>query len=251
MKEAVIKDYIKAAEELGLTYVGFTDHSWDEEAYTPSPWYEGQNYPRLMPRYEEVKGINTNGINVMLGAEGEYAKEVLCITEKALKYTDYIIVPHSHTHMNGVVLPEECNGDAKKHAQYLVNSFISLCNHQNRKFFFGIAHPMYPIGKNPEEAEKIYSYITDEMLENCVNAAKNSGIVLEFNLSVARKIMSEANGETCYHKFLKACKNTGIKFFLGSDAHSIEAFKTLHQEKISAMEFFAMAEEDFVIVENS
>ena len=245
-REAFITDYINTAKELGIEKIGFADHSWDVNACTPSSWYQGQTYERLQPRYDELKEIDTRGIDILLGAEGEYAKEVLCITEDALQYTDYIIVPHSHTHMTGVVLPSVYANDSQKHGQYLVNSFISLCTHEKRNFFNAIAHPMYPIGKRIDEAEEIYSYITDEMLTDCALAAKDADIPLEFNLTVTRNIMLSAEGKTCYHRFINICKKAGCKFFLGSDAHSIEVFKILHEEKNSVMQYFGMTEEDFI-----
>lgn len=246
-KDAFMADYINTAKELGIETIGFTDHCWDENIAGASDWYKPQTYKRLEERKAQLKEMDTQGINVLLGAEGEYAKEILCITEDALNFTDYIIVPHSHTHMKGIVISEECADNPNLHAKYLLNSFLSLCGHEKRNLFFGIAHPMYPIGKNLAAAEEIYSYISDDNLKECAIAAKEAAITLELNLSVAKNIMKESKETTCYHRFFEICQKAGCELFMGSDAHSISAFKERHDEKNSAMQYFNMAENDFTI----
>ena len=43
---------------------------------------------------------------VLIGCETEYAHGTLGISEKKAETLDYVLVPHSHTHMNGFVLPD-------------------------------------------------------------------------------------------------------------------------------------------------
>lgn len=247
-KDAFISRYVQAAKEIGLSTIGFADHAWDENVTGVSDWYRPQTFNRLAERRGEIKKLDTEGIEILLGAEGEYAKEVLAVTENALEFVDYILVPHSHTHMKGVVLPEECENNPEKHANYLVKSFISLCGHKKRELFFGIVHPMYPIGQNIENAEIIYSYISDEMLNECALSAKEANIALEINLSTVKNIMKSDKGtENCYRRFFDTCKKIGCEFFMGSDAHGIDAFITRHSEAQSIIDFMGISEKDLTI----
>ncbi len=242
-RDAFIADYIKAAKEKGLTLIGFADHAWDLTVDGVSDWYKPQGYERLADRRREIE--NVEGIRILLGAEGEFANLILGLGEEGRKYVDYVIVPHSHTHMRGFVLPEECVGNPEKHAEYLVKSFLALCRHEKRELFFGIAHPMYPIGDTPEYVESVYSYITDEMLDECAKATKKAGIVVEANLSVLKGIPPEAGTEFCYRRFFDACKRAGVEFFLGSDAHGISALTARHQEKNDLIYKIGLTESDF------
>ena len=247
-REAFIKDYVPIAKSLGLKTIGFADHSWEASIEGASDWYKPQTYERLAARKEEIKEIDTEGITILLGAEGEYASEILGLNEKSLSLLDYIIVPHSHTHMKGFVLPTDCIDNPKKHAEYLVKSFISLCNHEKRNLFFGIAHPMWPIGVCLTAAEDIYSYITDEELKTIALTAAKNDIAIEVNISCVINVIYATDGKRCcYNRFYDACKSAGCKFFLGSDAHSTEAFIERHEEASQVLNYLGLDESDFTV----
>lgn len=249
-REAFMADYIAEARALGLETIGFSDHAWDKNVPGASGWYAPQDYKRLAVRYEELKAIDTQGVEVLLGAEGEYAQELLGVTEEAAEFTDYILIPHSHTHMRGFVLPEDSVGNPEKHANYLVRSFISLCGHEKRNLFFGIVHPMYPIGEKYEYVKEVYSHISDEMLKECALAAKEAGVAVEANITVIKSIPQDAlDNENCYKRFFDACKAEGCKFFLGSDAHCLRVMRenTLFQNE--AIVRIGLDEADFTIEE--
>lgn len=244
-RDAFMQDYINAASELGLELMGFADHAWDDSINGASPWYAPQTYKRLIARKEELKTLDKKGINVLLGAEGEYANELLAIGDSAAEFVDYILVPHSHTHMKGFVLPSDCVGNPEKHASYLVKSFISLCNHEKRNMFFGIVHPMSPCGETEEYTEKIFSFITDEMLKECACAASENKVALEVNLSEFKKIPPEQLHQHCYNRFFDACKRAGCEFFMGSDAHAVKAFVDNHGLKNGIVDALGMDESFF------
>lgn len=245
---AFMADYIQAAKQLGLETIGFSDHAWDDNIKGASDWYAPQTFKRLANRYEEIKKIDALGIKILLGAEGEFANMLLGISKEALNFVDYILVPHSHTHMKGFVLPDECD-TPEKHGKYLIDSFISLCGHEKRNLFFGIVHPMCPIGKKCWETNEIYSYISDNALLECAQAAKEADVALELNLSCIKHLTTDNNEEIAYKRFFDACKKVGCKFFLGSDAHSIGAFKSLHENPEEAIGLMGLSEDNFIIGE--
>ncbi|MBO5870448.1 MAG: PHP domain-containing protein [Clostridia bacterium] len=248
-REAFISGYIENAKELGLTTIGFTDHAWDETIDGASPWYQSQPVSRLLARKEEIKNIDLSELKVIFGAEGEYANFLLGMSENALEFVDYLIIPHSHTHMKGFVLPTDCIDNPEKHANYLVKSFISLCLHKNRDLFFGIAHPMSPVGMTVENIEKVYSFITDSMLDECANAAKEANIFLEANLSIINKIPPEAWENLCIKRFYDSCKRAGCNFYLGSDAHNAQTHTYLHENYIELLEPIGLDSYDFTVAQ--
>ncbi len=243
-KDATIFSYLKKAKEMGLEIIGITDHCWETTVEGCSDWYAEQNFERLVKTRKDLETADKTDIKVLIGAEGEYAQELLGLNENSLKYVDYLIVPHSHTHMKGFVLPQDCVGIPEKHANYLVKSFISLCNHRLKDKIFGFAHPMYPIGEKPEYVEKVYSFITDEMLIECAENAKKNNMAIEVNLSV----LKQATENTPYKRFFDACKKTGCEFFLGSDSHS-EKSLDIHARQSELISKIGLTEEDFKSVE--
>ncbi|MBQ4316879.1 MAG: PHP domain-containing protein, partial [Clostridia bacterium] len=248
-RDAFINGYIQNAKEIGLSIIGFADHAWDETVSGASEWYKAQPVSRLLSRKEEIKNIEVGDLKVIFGAEGEYANVLLGISENACEFVDYLIIPHSHTHMRGFVLPTDCIGNPEKHANYLVNSFISLCLHQNRDLFFGIAHPMSPVGMTIENIEIVYSFITDSMLDECASAAKESGIFLEANLSTINKIPPEARENLCIKRFYDSCKRAGCNFYLGSDAHNVQTHKYLHDNRDVFIKAFGLDSTDFTVAQ--
>ncbi len=245
---AFISDYAEAAKAKGLKTIGFADHAWDQNVKGASDWYAPQTFNRLAARYDEVKKIDAEGIKILLGAEGEFADMLLGVSEAATEFVDYILIPHSHTHMKGFVLPSRCD-TPEKHGKYLVDSFIALCGHEKRNLFFGIVHPMCPIGKNSCECNEIYNYISEEMLLECAQAAKEASVALELNLSCVKHLTASDGEEIAYKRFFDACKRVGCKFFLGSDAHSINAFNSLHENPERAISLMGLSESDFIIEE--
>lgn len=241
-RDAHIDDYVPEAHRLGIELIGFADHAWDSSVKGASPWYGKQDFDRLTARKKEYTSMLP--VRVLFGAESEYAGGVLALTERGRALTDYVIVPHSHTHMRGLVIPEGDAADPKRHAEYLANSFVSLCGHRDRGLFFGIAHPMYPVGKSYEQIEEIYSYITDDMLAECAKAAKSSDVLLEFNLSCCASARGK-NGTSCYKRFFDISREAGNSFFMGSDAHSPREFIALHAQRDGLVKEYGLSETDF------
>ena len=244
-REAFISKYIENAKELGLTTIGFTDHAWDETIDGASPWYQSQPVSRLLARKNELTDLDVGDLKVLFGAEGEYANFLLGMSENALEFVDYLIIPHSHTHMKGFVLPADCIDNPEKHANYLVKSFLSLCKHKNRNLFFGIAHPMSPVGMTAEDITIVYSFITDSMLDECAKAAKEANIFLEANLSIIKKIPPEARANTSIKRFYNACKQAGCNFYLGSDAHDAQTQKYLIENSNELLDAVGLGNYDF------
>ena len=224
--------YLQRAEEAGLTLVGFSDHSWDFAVPGVPPFYKEQPYERLPARRGMIPD-DTGGIRVLLGAEGEYTRGVLGITEDAKKYTDYILAPHSHMDVNGLHEPDSSAGDAAfaALADAMLQSLYSLCTHPQRGLFFGVVHPMYPTGYRPESMERVYAHIRDEALDKVCSAARENGVFLELNLSSFRHWTPEQARTCCYARFFEAVKRTGCDLFLGSDSHDTHTFAARHASR--------------------
>lgn len=105
--EATADAYIKKAHEMGYTTFGFSDHLWDEHVPGASSWYSGQSLKYVLLGKKCIPD-ETYGIKVLYGAEAEYwaLSNTLAITAEDAKSFDYILVPHTHTHMRSYSIAE-------------------------------------------------------------------------------------------------------------------------------------------------
>lgn len=220
-RNAEAADYIKAAAENNIETIGFSDHYWDETVFHPNliGFYQQQNTEHVLQLKHELETIDHCGVNVLFGCETEFAGHTLGISEEKTKLFDYIIVPHSHTHMYGFVLPEDMVAPAD-HARYLVESFLEVANHPIAKeCIYGIVHPFNPVGKNSDDSIEILKNISNEDYIKCAKAAKNNSVKIELNSSSLVNQPESLMNE--YKRFFKICYNEGCEFFAGSDKHSV------------------------------
>lgn len=214
-RDSEMERFLEYADADGLEAIGFSDHAWDNGVGMPTDFYKAQNYERLYER-AVPKGHKTRAF---LGAEGEYAQGVLGVRAETIDRLDYIIIPHSHTHMKQFVLPEGCESP-HAHGRYVFNSFVSLLNHPVASKIFGVAHPFSLCGKNAEETDEILSAITDEEFVYCGKLAKEKGIFLEMNASSVTIYPIDKAEESQYGRFFRNAQKGGAQFFMGSDNHS-------------------------------
>ena len=245
-RKATIASMLSAAEAAGLSLVGFSDHAWDETVPGASDWYKIQGYKRLAARREELKELDTRGIKVLCGAEGEFANLLLGLSDAGAEYVDYVIVPHSHTHMGGFVLPEDCIGNAEKHARYLVKSLLALCRHERKDLFCGIAHPMFPVGCKYDYFARVLSHISDSVYDECAAAIRESDKMPEFNIDCALWANGSDASRYEYARFLDALKRGRNKMFVGSDAHSAPQLVQNHSLLQTALCAMSVAQEDLL-----
>lgn len=104
--EATVSAYVNKAAELGHTLLGIANHMWDETVPGPSKWYKGQMVNYVLEARDAIPA-DTKGVKVLIGAEVEYCgmSDTLAITAENAKKFDYMLIPHTHTHMRDFVFP--------------------------------------------------------------------------------------------------------------------------------------------------
>ena len=195
----------------GLRTIGITNHVWDREVPGASPWYAPQDFAHISQVYAEIPR-DCKGVRVKIGAETEFAGGVVALTRARRDALDYVLVPHSHIHMVGLVLPPECATDAQV-AEYLVQSFLALVQ---KDFATSIAHPFCPIGRAPEEVRSILGCITDETFARCFQAAAAHNTAIEINGSC----LEDETRWAAQERMFAIARDCGAVFTLGSDAHA-------------------------------
>ena len=102
--EATVAAYVSKAAELGHKLLGIANHLWDERVPGPSKWYRGQTVNYVLEARDAIPA-DTKGVKVLIGAEAEYCgmTDTLAITAENAKKFDYMLIPHTHTHMRNMM----------------------------------------------------------------------------------------------------------------------------------------------------
>lgn len=107
-REATPKNFIRTAAELGHTAFGFSNHLWDEAVEGESSFYHKQGFTHILTEKEEIFSLDNCGMKILFGAEVEYCgkTDTLALSSENAHLLDYVLVPHTHTHMDGFVIPQ-------------------------------------------------------------------------------------------------------------------------------------------------
>lgn len=105
---ATPQNFIRTAAELGHTTFGFSNHLWDESVEGASDFYHKQSFTHVLPEKDLIFSLDNCGIKILFGAEVEYCgkSDTLALRAENAPLLDYVLVPHTHTHMEGFVIPE-------------------------------------------------------------------------------------------------------------------------------------------------
>ena len=228
-RSATFRGYVEKAKETGLKALGFADHLWDSAIPGASNWYAPQNVEHVLKLKEELpESRELDGIKLLFGCETEFAYGgKLCLAEENFEHFDFVLVPHSHTHMN-LVAPRELIPDEKSHAKLLMESFMLLVTHPLAKRMMSVAHPFVP-GTKYDIYNLVQSYIPDSYLYEAFSAAKESGIAIEMNGSCLIYMPSEQIPSCEYVRIYSIAKECGCKFTYGSDSHNVGGDRKLHE----------------------
>lgn len=220
-EDAILTEYVRRAKKDGLEVLGFSNHLWDSTVSGASNWYKPQTVEHVMQLKTEMpQCMEMDGIRLMLGCETEFTYEgKICLAEENMSLFDYILVPHSHTHMSKV-MPQSYASDHKLHAKFLMDSFMKLVNNSLSRYITAIAHPFVP-GTNYDIYNTVQALIPDSYLYEAFRSAKEKGIAIELNGSCLTYMPDERIPYCEYIRIYSIAKECGCRFTYGSDSHSV------------------------------
>ncbi len=227
MRDATVSEYIAKAPNDGLTTLGFSNHLWDSDIPGASNWYLPQNVEHVLKLREELpQKREVNGTRLLFGCETEFTHEgKLCLTAEHFALFDYVLVPHSHTHMK-VVMPQEYAQDHHRHARYLMDSFMGVVTHPLAKKITAIAHPFVP-GTSYDIYNTVQALIPDSYFREAFSAAREMGIAIEMNGSCLIYQKPEDIPHCEYVRIYSIAKECGCRFTYGSDSHDFRNVRQL------------------------
>ncbi len=218
--EAIAADYIAHAREIGLKTIAFTDHMWDSAVPGASSWYAPQDFAHILRLKKELPPSD-DSLKILFGCETECDKYgTVAISEEVAAQLDILLVPNSHTHMRGFVIPAEDYDDFVRHGKFMVKHFMDIVNSPVAKYITAIPHPFCAAGGCPHKQEIIDS-IPDSALAECFAAAKEKDIAMEINTSGYGNMSEEELASSAFVRLYTLARQAGCRFTIGSDSHAM------------------------------
>ena len=236
-KKQTPENILAYARKEGLKKIAITDHFWDEKVDGASEWYAPQDFGHVSKALPLPK---EEGISFLFGCETEMDKFfTLGITKERLDSFDFIIIPTSHLHMSGFTIDEELTSPEGR-AKYYLERCHRLLDYDLPFHKIGLAH--FTCGLMARSCEgtrdDILNFISDEEFTELFTKAARCGIGIELNTA-----LSDASNPAALRPYLIA-KECGCKFYLGSDAHGLEAFNSSSERFSSMIEALGLTEDD-------
>ena len=217
-KTATAANILARAAESGIKTIGFADHLWDSAVPGASDWYAPQNLAHVLSIRETIPA-DTHGVRVLVGCETEYCGGgKVGISREAAAQLDFVLVPFTHTHMKGFVVPEGTTaGDLPR---LLVRRFHEVLD---LGLATGIAHPFMPLGFM-EHRDEIIAAIPDGELKDVFGRAVALGVSIEIHVGMfpAPGNLGVLHDADTFLRVIGIAKRMGCLFHFASDAHELE-----------------------------
>lgn len=176
--------FVRRAAELGHSVFGISNHLWDEKVPGASGWYKNQMISYGL-QLRDCLPADTCGVRVMIGTETEYfaVTDTLGLLAETAKQFDYVLVPHSHTHMRGVVLDDNADAKALKEifAEKISKALPEISAEQAKKMANALGYPeldaIVASGVFFEPTVDMESYCAKSMIDSFMSLMANSEFV--------------------------------------------------------------------------
>ena len=219
-EEALPANMLSRAAAQGVRTVGFADHLWDAAVPGSSDWYAPQDFEHISQIRDQMPA-DTNGVRVLVGCETEYVGGgCVGISRERAAQLDFVLVPHSHFHMEGFVRPAEVDTPAAV-AALLVERFAEAIE---LEVATGIAHPFLPCIM-PERLDEILGHIGDEDYARVFGRAAERGVSIEITTGAFPSLgkgESEGAHDEAFLRVYRLARDAGCVFHFASDTHSLE-----------------------------
>lgn len=197
-------DIIRAAVGRGITRLGITDHFY--------PFSDPGMFDDVRRRIRDACSTMADPPRVFLGCEAEIMSPGRTMGSAELaERLDYVMVAFTHFQNIGITDPPP-TGSLRETAEYYLRMFeyaVSL------KWAHTVAHPFLVIPDvcSPE----LLDHIDESDVMPHLETARENGVAMEMSPRALFPWQREFS-----LRFYRWCKEAGVKFTIGSDAHSLD-----------------------------
>ena len=201
---------LEKADIFEIEYIGITDH------------YKSFSNPKMIKAMKQELSKFECSQKVYVGCEADILGVGRhYISNELISELDYVAVSANHFHCASVDKPK--NSKYQTIAQHHLDMFKYACS---LKFVDIIVHPFFVFSNTFDPT--FLEYIDKDDLIDALKTAKENDIAMEIS-------PRSLDPEQLYFKmeFYRLCKEVGLKFSIGSDAHRLETIgKTRNLQKM-------------------
>ncbi len=206
---------LRYARDNNFTSICLTNHFWDETVESEAEWIDEHSYKYLtsvLPLPEE------EGIEFFFGAELDIDyNRVLGISPQRLASLDFVTIATTHLHLAGNTVRERLY-EPSDAAQIWLDKLKTLLSMPLPFHKTGIAH-MTSGHILKEKTAEVIRLLSDEDLYSVFSDCAKKGIGIELN---TKTIFNSTEEKEILLRPYYIAKDSGCKFYLGSDAHKAE-----------------------------
>ncbi len=235
------ENILKYAKENGFSKICLTNHLWDENVKSPAEWHEKQRFISVssvlpLPKDEKVE--------FLFGAESDMDYEYnVGVSEERYDAFNFIVIPTTHLHLAGNTVKEKLQ-TPREAAEIWIKRFEELLKKSLPWKKVGIAHlTCGHIFKN--KTTEVIKLLPEENLYELFNASAKKGVGIELNMKTLS--LTQEEKEILLRPYYIA-KDCGCKFYLGSDAHKVEALKTVKDNFENIITLLDLKESDKFVI---
>ncbi len=202
---------LACAAEMGLEVVGFSDHFVQRPELAYPEFKPGG--PEIIAALRVELAANHTGVRTLVGCEADLATlDRLNIDPGYARELDYVMVAASHFHIAGVSQPPS------REPRVVAEHYLAF---MRRALSFElaaiIAHPFYASGDRLGPPDTYLDQMTDDELREVAELARRNRTAME----ISRDQMARPRYREPMRRFIRICREEGVRFTLGSDAHSL------------------------------
>lgn len=221
----------------GYRKICLTNHLWDEAVESEAQWHEEQRFSCLC---SALPLPQAEGIEFLFGAEADMDYNfVLGVGEKALEKLDFITVPTTHMHLAGNTVREKIQ-TPEEAVPLWFQRLYKLLEKDLPWHKIGIAHLTCGHILKGKTAE-VVRLLPENELYNVFSLCAQKGVGIELNVKTLA--MSEEEKAIIMKPYFIA-KDCGCKFYLGSDAHRVDALLDAKENFENVVTLLGLEEKD-------
>ena len=235
--------YDRAVQQ-GLETQCITDHLWDSAVPGPSNWYAPQNIEHVKQGKAELEALTAGqegGPRMVFGCETEYCGgRKLGLSKEGFEEFDFVIIPPNHYHMINFTRDESINTE-EAIAELFVQRLEELTELDLPWEKVGIAHLNGYLTFREGDPAKVYAIMDEARLQKVFTFLAARGAGIEINTSCFGSGWREREEDQL--RLFKIARDCGCKFYIGSDAHSLEGMEGMMEVAREVVDLLELTEE--------
>lgn len=234
-----VSNILAHAQSSGYALQCITDHLWDASVPGASPWYAPQDIAHVK---RSLPLPPSGGVRLAFGCETEFlGGDKLGLSPGHMNDFDFIIIPPNHFHMADFVRPASVT-DPEDIALLLTRRLEEIARLPLPFHKVGIAHLTTGLIRKGGDKYEVLRAVPEERFFDAMRRLQRLGAGIEINgASYKEGWLGHQEDEL---RLLRLAKAAGCRFYLGSDAHSLEALDRVPQALPTVVSLLGLTDAD-------